>query len=292
MTKPTRSQARALDQFYTDRSVADRLTTTILARLRERGLDPAGVAFLEPSAGEGAFIDAVLAQAPGARVEGCDLEPKHALAIEQDFFDRPAPAAGQQWAVIGNPPFGKNASLAVRFFNHAAGFADTIAFIVPRTFEKRSVQNRLDTRFGLVDEVALDPRSFHFEGEPVDVPCVFQLWERLPEGVHRPFIAGATSHPDFRFLKLPEGSAFAFQRVGAQAGRLKALDAKHLAPPSHYFLAPRVGLSGDELWSRLERVDWKAIREKTAGNPSISKAELIAAYDEVLSTLKAEAEAA
>ena len=289
MTKPARTQARALDQFYTDRSVADGLTETIVARLRSRGLDPCGLAFLEPSAGEGAFIEAVLAQVTGARVEGCDLDPKHPLAIRQDFFDRPAPPPGEHWVVVGNPPFGKNASLAVRFFNHAASFADTIAFIVPRTFEKRSVQNRLDTRFRLIEEVALDPRSFHFEGQPVDVPCVFQLWERLPAGEHRAFIPGATSHPDFRFLKLPEGAAFAFQRVGAQAGRLKALDAKHLAPPSHYFLAPRPGLSGDELWERLARVDWKIIRQKTAGNPSISKAELIAAYDEELAKLTAAA---
>lgn len=275
----TRSHARQLDQFYTDRSLADQLVGVALARLDARGVAPAALPFLEPSAGEGAFVDALLGQVPQAQVSGCDLDPKHPLAVRQDFFDRPASPVEERWVVLGNPPFGKNATLAVRFFNHAAQFADTIAFIVPRTFEKASLKNRLDTRYRLQQEVALDPNSFHFEGERVPVPCVFQIWERLPEGQHRPSIPTPSTHPDFRFLKLPAGSSFAFQRVGAQAGRIKDLDAKNLAPPSHYFIAPRAGLDAAVLRAHLEAVDWQPIKERTAGNPSISKAELIEAYE-------------
>lgn len=278
MTK-TRSRARELDQFYTDRPLADALVVVLAARLHARGLTQPAV--LEPSAGEGAFIEAVLAHLPDASMEACDLEPKHPLAVRQDFFDRPAPPVDRRVAVVGNPPFGKNATLAIRFFNHAAAFADTIAFIVPRTFEKASVKNRLDPRFVLQQEVAIDPLSFHFEGVRVPVPCVFQIWERLPEGDLRPTIATPTSHPDFRFLKQPEGAAFAFQRVGAQAGRIKPLTAANLAPPSHYFLAPANGLSAADLQARLAAVDWQPIKARTAGNPSISKAELIDAYEAV-----------
>ena len=115
----TRSHARQLDQFYTDRSLADRLAGVVLARLADRGVAPASLPFLEPSAGEGAFVDALLTQAPQARVAGCDLDPKHPLAVRQDFFERPASPLDERWVVLGNPPFGKNATLAVRFFNHA-----------------------------------------------------------------------------------------------------------------------------------------------------------------------------
>ncbi len=273
----TRSHARALDQFYTDRPLAAALTGVLLGHLSARGVHASAVRFLEPSAGEGAFLDALSDLAPSASQLGCDLEPKHPRVEKQDFLAW-QPPAGDPWVVFGNPPFGKNATLAIQFFNRSATFADTIAFIVPRTFEKASVKNRLDSRFELVHEVAIDPLSFHHEGERVPVPCVFQIWQRLPAGAHRPQIPTPTSHPDFRFLKLPEGSAFAFQRVGAAAGKTKALDTKNLAPPSHYFLAPRAGLSGDALRAALDAIDWQPIKERTAGNPSISKAELIEAY--------------
>lgn len=277
----SRSHARALDQFYTDRPLASLLTGVLLKHVQDRGVSPDGFRFLEPSAGEGAFMDALADLAPSVEQVGCDLEPKHPCVVEQDFLAWEAPP-GKPWVVFGNPPFGKNATLAIQFFNRAAAFADTIAFILPRTFEKASVKNRLDSRFELVEEVAIDPLSFHHEGERVPVPCVFQVWRRLPEGHHRPQIITPTSHPDFRFLKLPEGSAFAFQRVGAAAGRIKALDAKNLAPPSHYFLVPRPGLDPQVLRERLASVNWQPIKERTAGNPSISKAELIEAYQGVL----------
>lgn len=276
-----RSHARALDQFYTDRPLASALTGVLLKHVQQAGGKAEGFRFLEPSAGEGAFLDALADLAPAVEQVGCDLDPKHPAVVEQDFFAWEAPA-GKPWVVFGNPPFGKNAALAIQFFNRAAAFATTIAFIVPRTFEKVSVKNRLDSRFALVSEVAIAPLSFHHEGERVPVPCVFQIWQRLPDGQHRPQVATPTTHPDFRFLKLPEGAAFAFQRVGAAAGRTKALDAKNLAPPSHYFLAPRAGLSGEVLRATLDAIDWQPIKERTAGNPSISKAELIEAYVERL----------
>lgn len=274
----TRSHARQLDQFYTNRALAEALTARILSRLEERGTDIAELRFLEPSAGEGSFLDALQQAAPAAKVEACDLDPKHDRVAPGDFFDLYASPEMGRWVVFGNPPFGKNAMLAVKFFNHAARFADTIAFIVPRTFEKASLKNRLDTQFALAVEVPIDPHSFHFNGERVSVPCVFQVWERLNHGEHRASIPTPTSHPDFRFLKLPDGSAFAFQRVGVQAGRTKSLDAPHLAPPSHYFIAPRTGLDGATLRARLDAVDWAPIKARTAGNPSISKGELIEAY--------------
>lgn len=275
----TRSQARQLDQFYTDRALAGDLSRAIVARLLERGIDAATCRFLEPAGGEGAFVDAIVNEVPGVRVEGCDIDPKHDLLARGDFMSLYQTPQTARWVVYGNPPFGKNATLAVRFFNHAARFADTIAFIVPRTFEKASLKNRLDKKFELALEIAIDPRSFHFNGEKVAVPCVFQIWERLPGDVVREKITTSTSHPDFRFQKTPGGAAFAFQRVGVQAGRTKSLDAKHLSPPSHYFIVPNEGVDAEAVRQALDSIDWAPIKHRTAGNPSISKGELVEAYD-------------
>ena len=51
---------------------------------------------------------------------------------------------------LGNPPFGKNCSLAIKFFNKAAEFADLIAFIIPRTFKRISIQNKLNLNFSFI----------------------------------------------------------------------------------------------------------------------------------------------
>ena len=264
--------ARALDQFYTDPALARALTARLLAFLDARGLRHVG--FLEPSAGEGAFVDALADLRPSAQRWACDLDPKHREAQRSDFF------AFEQTAevVFGNPPFGKNATLAVRFFNHAARSARVIAFIVPRTFEKDSLKNRLDDRFELADQTAIDPRSFRLNGENVAVPCVFQIWERLPVGKRRAAAHAATSHRDFRFVKDRSEAAFVFQRVGAQAGRTKEVDHPHAASASHYFLAPNGRLSAATLRKRLDSIDWDPIKGRTAGNPSIGKGELVAAY--------------
>ena len=265
--------ARQLDQFYTCPELAQSLTGHLWQKLSE---EERGFSFLEPSAGKGAFLEAAQSWVSPTHLLGLDLDPKHPHIQSQDFLEWVAPH--KNWVVFGNPPFGKNSSLAVKFFNHAASFAQVIGFIVPRTFEKQSLQKRLSLDFDLVEEVTIPPLSFFFEGQKITVPCVFQLWRKLPVGQKRILVHRPTTHPDFSFQDLPQGAAFAFQRVGVKAGRTKALTEKSIAPPSHYFLVPRPGLSGQVLRKRLDQINWDVIKFKTAGNPSIGRADLVEQY--------------
>ena len=89
---------------------------------------------LEPSAGTGSFYKLMN---PQKRI-GLDIEPKYNGIIKQDFLIY-NPDASKSYICIGNPPFGKVSSLAIRFFNKCAQFSDVIAFIIPRTFNKVSV---------------------------------------------------------------------------------------------------------------------------------------------------------
>jgi hypothetical protein len=83
--------------------------------------------------------------------------------------------------VFGNPPFGRNNSLSVRFFNHSAEVADYIAFIVPRSWRKWSVINKLDDRFECVYDLDLshnyvDDEGVEFKGG--NLKTCFQIWKR------------------------------------------------------------------------------------------------------------------
>lgn len=104
------------DQFYTDPEVA-----AWCYELVQQYCDPNDFQVVEPSAGTGAFLSLL-----PAGTWAYDLDPKCAGVEPKDFLevslvsDRPV-------LVVGNPPFGQNASLAKRFFNHAAKQASVIA---------------------------------------------------------------------------------------------------------------------------------------------------------------------
>jgi hypothetical protein len=183
------------------------------------------------------------------------------------------PCGARNPIVIGNPPFGRNSKLAIAFFNHAATFAGRIAFILPRSFEKESVQVRLDRRFHLEGQMRMRGHSFHLAGKARDVPAVWQVWRRCDD--LRSVDRGAITHPDFVFCSA-EDADFAVQRVGAKAGAVKR-GPRQAAPSSHHFI--RAVRQGDEdLAEIFEDLDCEAVKERTAGNPSISKRELIALY--------------
>ena len=54
--------------------------------------------------------------------------------------------------VIGNPPFGRQSSLAIKFIRHSAKFCNTISFILPKSFKKDSMRNKVPLDFHLIHE--------------------------------------------------------------------------------------------------------------------------------------------
>lgn len=258
------SRAKELDQFYTSRATASACWGELKKSVKLHRM----AVFLEPSAGDGAFFELL----PQKRRIGLDLDPKHPDVAQGDFLRYPVETLPPHLVTVGNPPFGKNSSLAVRFFNHAAKASEVVAFIVPMTFRKPSVTNRLDPHFHLVKDVELARDAFVFEGSPYSVPCCFQVWVRSSE--RRAKVGGALEHPDFRFVDKVDAD-FAIRRVGAVAGRIFKEFAGYSAA-SNYFIKAVAPV--DTVIERLSRVDWTFAKENNAGNPSISKRELVRGY--------------
>lgn len=260
------AEARALDKFYTKPEVAlscmDFLRATI---------DPAVLAahdmWIEPSAGGGVFLEAL----PQPRI-GIDISPGAPGIVRADFLAWRPDSGVARAIVIGNPPFGRNASLAIRFFNHAALFAERIALIVPRTFQKDSIQARLNPAFHLDAQVILPVDSFEFLGESRAVPTFFQIWSK--QAWLRAPRKRSTTHPHFEFVDRSRAD-FAVQRVGVRAGRVKT-DLSAIAAASHYFI--KSARNPDALRDAFAHLDFEFVKHNTAGNPSISKAEMISIY--------------
>jgi hypothetical protein len=224
--------------------------------------EPGHFLMVEPSAGEGAFLMLLPEGSPAF-----DVEPKHPGIRKDDFLDIQI-ESDLPVVMIGNPPFGKNSSLAKQFFNHAASQSMVIAMILPRTFRKASTQNQLNRDFELFREVDVPPAAFVFRSKRQTVPAVFQIWTRT-DRPRSPWWT-ATSHSDFEFTNR-ENADFAIRRIGVNAGTI------HHNPEgrddSFYFIRGDV----EDVMSQL---DLAGKARDVAGIPSLSKAEIVGLYDE------------
>lgn len=255
----------SLDQYYTAPAVATYCMNKLIDIISLNDY-----ICIEPSSGTGSFYNLL----PVPKI-GIDLDPKHEGAIVQDFLTWYPENLSKLYITVGNPPFGKNSTLAVKFFNHAAIFSNFIAFIVPRTFQKNSIVNRLNSKFQLKFEEVLPLDSFIYQDKPYKVPTVFQVWQKNANLI-RTITKKIVSHPDIIFCNNPANATIAFQRVGNNAGKI-SIEGLKLSANSHYFIK-----CDQSVINTLLKIDWSLIKYNTAGNPSISKSELIEEYCKLL----------
>lgn len=268
------SRSKDLDQYFTKKDLATELYTLTIYVLEERGVK--FDCWLEPAAGDGSFY---LLLPPDKRM-GIDIEKRLEEIIEDDFLTIPLLAFhGLSYVAIGNPPFGKNATLAIKFFNRCADMCEAVAFIAPATFKKTSVLNRLNSCFHLIHQHDLPDNSFEIDGQDKSVPCVFQIWVRNYD-IRRVKVSVYRSHPDLEFLpttRLNEATIL-FQRVGAGAGTFKEPgEGRGYSWKSNYHIK-----CSAEAANVLRSITEWPTKYHTAGNPSISKSDLIKGYVEAL----------
>ena len=158
------------EQYYTRPHI-----TEMCVELASKYIDDHIV--VEPSAGTGEFLKPLMERK--ITYQAYDIEPKHPDVIEQDYL-KFTPKPGKYF-VIGNPPFGRNHSLSSKFFNKSAEYAEYIAFIIPKSWRKWSIQNRLDLNFSIIEDIELPSDIFYnHEGEGFgdNFNAVFQIWKR------------------------------------------------------------------------------------------------------------------
>ena len=254
-----------LDQFYTNPKYAKKCYDMIKAKIADfKSYDLE----LEPSAGDGSFYKLL---SPEKRY-GIDLDPQCKGIVKQDFFKYRPKSTFKKIITIGNPPFGKNASLAVKFFNHAAEFSHAIAFIVPKSFKKVSVQNKLDLKFSLLYELDCPKSSFILGGINYDVPCVFQIWVKGKK--KRQKIVLDTENDVFEFVKKNEHPDIAVRRVGGTAGQCTPY-ITNAKETTYYFIKLKQNSLKNKVVRYINSLDFDSVRNSTAGPRSISQYEFV-----------------
>lgn len=221
---------------------------------------------IEPSAGSGVFLEFL--NKNHNNVVSYDISPLHPDTIKKDFLKTPTTRSGKVM-VIGNPPFGRQSSLAKKFIKHSCKFASCIAFILPKSFKKPSMIKCFEEHFHITFEEDLPKNSFLINNEQYDVPCVFQIWikKQSPREIPKKEVEAEY----YKIIKKEEVDAntLAFKRVGGNAGKFYYENLEKLSKESHIFIKMLDNNSRD-----LESIQWNT-KDFTVGARSISKQELI-----------------
>lgn len=166
-----------LDQFYTRPEIAQQCFVLLNNIMLDDYANMNFYKFVEPSAGNGSFYDLL----PEQKRIGIDIVPNRKEFEIADFLSWKPPVNGHRYAVVGNPPFGYRAWLALAFVNHAAQFADYIGFILPMAFQSEGKGSPKHRVIGaeLIDTKILPPNSFVLpNGQPAGINALWQVWKR------------------------------------------------------------------------------------------------------------------
>ena len=263
-----------LDKFYTREPIA----LSCIEEVAKRWPWSHWTLVVEPSAGAAAFLK----QIPSDRRIGIDISPEADGILKQDFLTWVPPELGV-YLVLGNPPFGTACSVAIQFFNHAAKWAHTIAFIVPRTFRRTSIQNKLARNFHLISDMEIPMTPCSFE-PPMMAKCCFQIWTRKSVERNRDILI--RTHPDWDFLGLgsldpsgqptcPGGADLALRAYGGACGDIKKEGLGTLRAKSWHWIKSKI--DAGELERRFKTLDYSISRD-TARQNSIGRGELVRLY--------------
>jgi predicted RNA methylase len=263
----------AIDKYYTKPDIVKLCIDTLTNHIQIRETDM----IIEPSAGNGAFIAEIKTLATNCIFY--DIEPEHAEITKQDFLQMDVTqiqANNQCVHVVGNPPFGRQSSLALKFIKKSCEFCETFSFILPKSFKKDSLKNKIPTNFHLQEEIDIPEMAFLVDGNEHDVPCVFQIWKKM----ENPRISDEKIIPQhFVFVKKHENPHISVRRVGVNAGMID-VNVEEKSVESHYFIKFTNNKSIQENVALLSGIIFEF--NNTVGPKSISKQELIKKYNVVL----------
>lgn len=262
-----------IDKFYTKPNIVQICINHIKEHLNINKND----LIIEPSAGNGSFISGI--KTLSNKYSFYDIKPENNDEIhKQDYLELKysnIKIGDNKIHIIGNPPFGRQSSLAIKFIKYSCLFCNTISFILPKSFKKDSLKKTFPLNFHLLFEIDLPNNSFLMNGKDSDVPCVFQIWEKKNILRELPAILEPIG---FSFVQKNDSPHISVRRVGVNAGTIDK-NSSSKSEQSHYFIT----FSNKSLDTNLNKLKkLKFDFNNTVGPKSISKQELIKQFNELL----------
>jgi len=258
------------DKFYTKPEVTKRLCSIFEQQINIKE----GDLIIEPSAGTGNWC----LHLHKYNLISYDIDPQGPNILQQNFLNLNLTGCFHlPLHFIGNPPFGRQASIAKKFIKNICNCDKTksIAFILPKSFKKDSFQKVFPLHFHLIYQEDIEDKAFIVNGEDYTVPCIFQIWKRED---HNRIINPIIEPINYRFVKKDEEPDFSLRRVGVYAGKIDSeIDSKSIQ--SHYFIKLDKHIN-----NFIEKYDSsvKFEHNNTVGAKSISKQEFIKEINKIV----------
>ena len=252
------------EQFYTKQEIALKLVNFIKSQDWFSTIERV----IEPAAGAGAFSNLF---------DNCiafDIEPAINVSniIITNFLSIDI-HIGLKTLVVGNPPFGKQSSLALKFIKKSCIFADYIAFILPLSFKKASYQNKIPATHSLIAEILIEPNSFYTsDKEDFKMSAVFQIWKRENRQIIK-----LKKNSDYFEWSDKEDANLAIRRVGYYAGNVIE-DIKSTSIVSHYYIKCEEKKIKNII-NCIKNIDWTKLTALVAGPRSLSKSEFVYEFE-------------
>lgn len=300
----TKDKSKILDQFYTNPLVSDMCTAILLKVLKEQ--EYKDIVFLEPSAGTGNFIRSIEKICCYSDYKGMlkniiayDIDPKDERIIKLDYLKtskkRILNKKKFKIVVVGNPPFGKKSSLAIKFINKSFDYSDVISFIVPLQFEKWSVQSRIDKNLKLIFSQRLENKAFIFNDKEKTIRCCFQIWVNKQNKEFENFNnvrilkKPKTSHRDFEmyqynntkdalkfFNKEKYNWDFAVPRQGYYDYNMKIYKEEELSEKIQWIFFKA---KNEKVLENLKKINFEKLSLNNTTIPGFGKADVIEEYN-------------
>jgi predicted RNA methylase len=263
-----------IDKFYTKKSSVEFCLNYVKNYLT---IDANNDLIIEPSAGNGSFIEEIKKIANNFKFY--DIHPNNDEIIKQDYLQYEYiddKIKFNKIHIIGNPPFGRQSSLAIKFIKKSCEFCDTISFILPKSFKKDSLKKSFPLCFHLIFEIDLPKNSFLVNEDEYNVETVFQIWKK--KTINR--IANDILKPlNFIFVKKTDNPDISFRRVGVYSGKIDTMITDK-SVQSHYFIKFTNGKNIADNINKLSSITFEF--NNTVGAKSISKQELIKKFNPLL----------
>ena len=265
------------DKYFTKPYIADYLTSIVFDMYKDK------YNYVEPCAGHGSFVYA-MEKLNIPNIQAFDISPMdnnicNTTIKKQDWLSQENQKSLKKTIVLTNPPFGFMSQLAIDFFNKCASLeAEVIAFLIPKTFNKISVTNKLSMSYKLKKNIEIPPNSFLIEGElEYSVPCTFQIWERVKSTRE---IIEVPSNKNFSFCK-KDIADIAIRRAGGRAGQV-LIGLEHSIESTHFI---KIHENNDLVLKAFKLMNINDFINNTAGVRSISKDEINLEMNRLLNIL-------
>ena len=262
-----------IDKFYTKNTIVELCLNFVkeYISIEENDL------IIEPSAGNGSFISGIKSLTTNFRFY--DIEPENDQIIKQDYLTYDYNILKSKFDklhIIGNPPFGRQSSIAIKFIKKSCEFCDSLSFILPKSFKKDSLKTKFPLNFHLIFETDLPDKSFLVGDIEHDVPCVFQIWQKK---TYNRTVTEKLKPENFIFVNKKDNPDISFRRVGVNAGAID-ININEKSIQSHYFIKFTNKNTVNENIKQLSKIVYDF--NNTVGPKSISKQELIFKFNPLL----------